>query len=298
MASDPARTRRAAILAGVVVAAVVAVLVLLGNGREPAVRAAATQRSAAEATSTAPGRGASGAASPSDGTGTPAETTSPAPTAGRTTTEPPAAGATAGPTPRVLAGNAPPDGDGRPSVTFIGDSWAVGVGATGQRGYAVLTGEQLGWTYDVLGVSGSGYTQGGAAGITFGQRIDAAVATDADVIVVQGSLNERNSTPSALAAAARTTLERLRREADPHTKVLVVGSTYAPGTPDGTIDWINDAIAGAATQVGLSFIDPTAEHWIDATDPTLWFDVNHPDDAGYRLVADHLARELRVTLVR
>src|SRR6185295_12031144 len=97
MASDPARMRRVAVLAGVVVAAVVAVVVLLGNGREPAVRAAATQRTAAEATSTAPGRGASGAASPSDGTGTPAGTTSPAATAGRTTTEPPAAGATAGP---------------------------------------------------------------------------------------------------------------------------------------------------------------------------------------------------------
>jgi lysophospholipase L1-like esterase len=183
-------------------------------------------------------------------------------------------------------------------VTFIGDSWAVGVGATGQRGYAVLTAEQLGWTYDVLGVSGSGYTQGGSAGVTFGQRVDAAVATDPDVIVVQGSLNERNSTPAALSSAALTTLERLRREADPHTKILVVGSTYAPGTPDPTIDWINDAVGGAAAQVGLPFVDPTAEYWIDATDPALWSDVNHPDDAGYQRVADRLARELRVTLVR
>jgi lysophospholipase L1-like esterase len=290
--------RRWTILAGVVVAAVVAVLVLLGNGREPAVRAAATERSAGAATSTAAARVAPAMASPSDSVGTPEELTSPAPSAGRTTTERPAPGATAGPTPQVLAGNAPPDTDGRPSVTFIGDSWAVGVGATDQRGYAVLTGEQLGWTYDVLGVSGSGYTQGGGAGITFGERVDAAVATDADVIVVQGSLNERNSTPEALASAARTTLERLRREADPRTKILIVGSTYAPGTPDGTIDWINDAIGEAAARIGLPFVDPTAEHWIDATDPGLWADVNHPDDAGYRLVADRLARELRVTLVR
>jgi lysophospholipase L1-like esterase len=288
--------RRVTILAGVVVAAVVAVLVLLGNGRAPTVRAAATERTAAGATGTAPALGVPGAAAPSDGDSATAESTAAAPSAGRTTSGRPAATASA--TPRVLAGNAAPDADGRPSVTFIGDSWAVGVGATGERGYAVLTGEQLGWTYDVLGVSGSGYTQGGAAGITFGQRVDAAVATDADVIVVQGSLNERNSTPPALASAARTTLERLRREADPHTKILVVGSTYAPGTPDGTIDWINDAIGGAAAQVGLQFVDPTAEHWIDATDPTLWSDVNHPDDAGYQVVADHLARELRVTLVR
>jgi hypothetical protein len=28
---------------------------------------------------------------------------------------------------------------GAPSVTFVGDSWTEGVGATGMRGYAVLT---------------------------------------------------------------------------------------------------------------------------------------------------------------
>src|SRR3954470_14591190 len=48
---------------------------------------------------------------------------------------------------------------GAPSVTFVGDSWTEGVGATGMRGYAVLTCEQLGWECHVLGVGGSGYTR-------------------------------------------------------------------------------------------------------------------------------------------
>jgi lysophospholipase L1-like esterase len=183
----------------------------------------------------------------------------------------------------------------RPLVTFIGDSWTAGEGATALRGYAVLTGEQLDWAYQALGVGGSGYTQPGG-GSTFGQRVDRAVDTEADVIVVQGSLNERAGSPGALAPAALETLGRLRAKADPGTEIVVVGSTYTPGTPAATIDWINGAIAGAAEQVGLRFVNPAAERWIDPADPALWHDPDHPNDAGYQLIADHMKSLLRATL--
>jgi lysophospholipase L1-like esterase len=176
------------------------------------------------------------------------------------------------------------------SVTFIGDSWTRGVGATDLRGYAVLTGERLGWSYHVLGVGGSGYTRRGPGerGSTFGERIDRAVATGADVIVVQGSLNERHSTLAALAPAAVETLTRLRAEAAPDTYILVVGAAYNPGTPDARIDGINRAIERAADRAGVPFVDPAAEQWIDPADPDLWADSIHPNDTGHRLVADHL----------
>jgi len=64
------------------------------------------------------------------------------------------------------------------------------------------------------------------------------------------------------------------------------------------MDWINAAIAGAAAQAGLPLVDPAAEGWIDATDPSLSDDPDHPDDVEHQIVADHLERELRVTLVR
>jgi lysophospholipase L1-like esterase len=184
-------------------------------------------------------------------------------------------------------------GDAR-SVTFVGDSWTRGAGATDGRGYAVLTGERLGWSYSVLGVGGSGYTRRGPGehGSTFGERIDAAVATGADVIVVQGSLNERRGTLTDLAPAAVETLTRLRAEAAPETDVLVIGAPYNPGTPDATIDRINLAIEAAADQAGLPFADPAAERWIDPADPGLWADSIHPNDTGHRLVAEHMARLL------
>jgi lysophospholipase L1-like esterase len=182
------------------------------------------------------------------------------------------------------------------SVTFIGDSWTEGFGATALRGYAVLTAEQLGWNYEVLGVGGSGYSVPGR-GSTFGERVDHAVAGDPDVIVVQGSLNERTSTPQALTAAADETLTRLRAEADPHTRILVVAASYTPGTPNATIDWINRAIRGAAARAGLQFVDPAAQDWTDPHDAAIWSDGNHPDDAGYQLIADRL-EPLLMALVR
>ena len=177
------------------------------------------------------------------------------------------------------------------SVTFVGDSWTVGEGATGGRGYAVRTGEVLGWDVEVLGVGGSGYTRLGG-GATFGMRIDRAVDSGADVVVVQGSLNERNGRPDLLAAAALATLSRLSSEVAAGTQVLVVGASYTPGTPDATIDWINEAIGAAAQQVGLPFVDPAEENWTDPDEPAIWADPNHPNDAGYQRIADRLAVRL------
>lgn len=181
-----------------------------------------------------------------------------------------------------------------PVVTFVGDSWTVGEGATKLRGYAVLTGERLGWRYHVLGVSGSGYVQVGR-GATYGDRIDRAVATDADVIVVQGSLNEQNSRVSDVATAARSTLAELAAAAAPGTRILVVGAPYTPGSPPSVIDPINEAIAAGARSAGLTFVDPAVENWTDPADPSLWLDPNHPNDAGHQLIADRLVPLLRET---
>ena len=186
----------------------------------------------------------------------------------------------------------------RADVTFVGDSWTVGLGATGHRGYAVLTGEELGREYEVLGVSGSGYTRPGTADSTFGERIGAAVATGAEVIVVQGSVNERAASPQELAPAAVATLTRLRAEADADTRILVLGASGTPGTPPAVVAWINDAVEAAADEAGVSFVDVAEENWTDPADPAIWADALHPNDAGHQLVADRLTPLLEDMLDR
>ena len=184
-----------------------------------------------------------------------------------------------------------------PVVTFIGDSWTEGVGATALRGYAVLTAEQLDWNSYVLGVGGSGYVQSGR-GSTFDQRVERAVATHPDVVVVQGSLNERRTPLEELEPATLRTMAHLRSAVDDGTIVLVVGSSYTPGTDRAVIDGINDTVAAAAERAGFEFVDPAAENWTDPADAGVWADPNHPNDTGHRQIADRLAPLLESLLDR
>ncbi len=181
-----------------------------------------------------------------------------------------------------------PAGGGTPSVTFVGDSWTVGLGAIDTGGYAPLTAEQLGWRYTELGFSGSGYVRPGE-GAPFADRIDDAVAGRPSAIVVQGSLNDQAADVDDVAAAARDTLARLREAAGPGTGILVVGAPGCPGCDAGAIAAINDVLVEAADAAGLRFVDPAEQEWVDPDDPGLWADPLHPNDEGYRRMADRLA---------
>jgi lysophospholipase L1-like esterase len=179
-----------------------------------------------------------------------------------------------------------------PRVAFIGDSWTEGIGATALEGYAVVTAERLGWDAEVLGVGGSGYVARGR-GSTFEQRVDRAVAFDPDVVVVQGSINERATDLGVLASAAERTLDELRDKVDDDARILVVGASYAPGEDVGVVAGINRTIGAAAARADLPFVNPAAENWSDPQDPSIWADPRHLNDLGCRLVADHLVPLLR-----
>lgn len=192
------------------------------------------------------------------------------------------------PSPSSAAAGSPP------VVTFVGDSWTAAFGSQSGRGYAEPAAEQAGWTSHILGVDGTGYLQG-APDQTFARRIAPAAETDADVVIVQGSLNEKRSDLSELEPAARDTLSDLKAAVGPATVVLVIGASYTPGTDPGTIEEINDAIGSAADTVGVRFVDPAVENWNDPADPAIWADADHPNDAGYRLIADHVSELLEET---
>ena len=184
-----------------------------------------------------------------------------------------------------------------PVVAFIGDSWTEGIGATALRGFADLVADQLGWDHYALGVGGSGYEARGR-GSTFDDRVARAVSTDPDVIVVQGSINDRSATPDELERAALTTLGHLRSAADPGTAILVLGASYTPGLDPSVIDGINDAIGAAAERTDVRFVDPAAENWNDPSRPVIWADDAHPNDIGHQVLADRLAPVLESLIER
>jgi lysophospholipase L1-like esterase len=182
-----------------------------------------------------------------------------------------------------------------PFVSFIGDSWTYGTGATDRVGYAYLTGRLLGWTHRVLGVGGSGYVRDGA-GRPFDDRIVPAVSGNPDVVVIQGSINERDTPVEELAPAAARTLGRLVRAAGPDTTVVVLGASYVPGVPDAKVDRVNDTVRAAAGRLGLPFVDVAAENWSDPADPAVWADRAHVNDAGAQQIAERLAPVLQTVL--
>jgi lysophospholipase L1-like esterase len=183
-----------------------------------------------------------------------------------------------------------------PFVSFIGDSWTDGSGATDKVGYAYLTGRQLGWTHRVLGVGGSGYVRGGAGNVPFDERILPAVSGNPDVVVIQGSINERSTPTPELSAAVADTLTRLVRAAGPDTAVVVLGASHVPGVPVEYVDKVNDVVRAEAARQGLRFVDVAAEVWSDPADPTIWADPYHVNDAGAQQIAQRLAPVLQAVV--
>jgi lysophospholipase L1-like esterase len=163
-------------------------------------------------------------------------------------------------------------------------------------GYAYLTGRQLGWTHRVLGVGGSGYVRGGAGNVPFDERILPAVSGNPDVVVIQGSINERSTPTPELSAAVADTLARLVRAAGPDTAVVVLGASHVPGVPVEYVDKVNDVVRAEAARQGLRFVDVAAEVWSDPADPTIWADPYHVNDAGAQQIAQRLAPVLQAVV--
>jgi lysophospholipase L1-like esterase len=62
--------------------------------------------------------------------------------------------------------------------------------------------------------------------------------------------------------------------------------------PRAAVEAVRDALAAAAGQAGLRFVDPIADGWLEPPDG-LYADGLHPDEDGYARLADELAEDLR-----
>ncbi|SFO94351.1 Lysophospholipase L1 [Geodermatophilus dictyosporus] len=177
-------------------------------------------------------------------------------------------------------------------AVFLGDSYTVGVGTSVGPTYAARTADRLGWTEVDAGQSGTGYVADGGGGdrAPFRARVPDVAQAAPDVVVVQGSTNDAG-VPSVEVGAAATALYADLAAAVPGARVVVLGPLAAPGVPRAEIEAIRDALAAAAAQAGLLFVDPVAGDWL-APSQGLWADSTHPDDEGYAVVADELVAAL------
>ncbi|WP_372728864.1 SGNH/GDSL hydrolase family protein [Nocardioides sp.] len=140
-------------------------------------------------------------------------------------------------------------GEGR-RVVVIGDSWAVGAGL---REPTHSWPSRLPGAVRVAGFSGSGFsrTASRCAGASYADRSAAALARGADLVVVQGGLNDVDQSTAAIEAGFRDLVRELRGY-----RVVVVGPAIAPARA-AAVPRVNAVLGRLADEHGIAYVDAT-----------------------------------------
>ncbi|WP_345751746.1 SGNH/GDSL hydrolase family protein [Microbacterium rhizophilus] len=185
-----------------------------------------------------------------------------------------------------------------PRVLVFGDSWTWGPAGANERGYAYQLGDLLGGRSTVDGAPGSGYQMPGATDATFVERIERMKPTSRyDLIVVQGSLNDRDQVADFYPGAVNAAWDALAAK-HPGTPIVILGPAPRMLPVEPGIARVDRELARLAAQRGWWYISPIAEDWITARDyrayinPKGAVDELHPTIAGHRALAKLLAADL------
>lgn len=177
-----------------------------------------------------------------------------------------------------------------PHIAVLGDSFANAVGADEvDEGYPRRLADQLALDVVTFAQGGTGYTNPGQVEqgeTTFVGRVGELAAVHPRLVVVQGSLNDRERPAPEVQAAAEFTLRTIRVSM-PDATIVAVGPapTYAIPAVDPS------PVQRAASGVGAVFLDSTG--WVPPADAANWAgDGVHPSSEGHRLLAERLAAEL------
>ncbi|SBS74502.1 SGNH/GDSL hydrolase family protein [uncultured Microbacterium sp.] len=181
-----------------------------------------------------------------------------------------------------------------PTVLIFGDSWTFGSAASDPAlGYAYVVSDLTGWTTVVDGVRGSGYLKPGIDGPDFGTRIAALdPAIEPDLVIIQGSINDRRLPATGYAAAVDAAWDRLSATY-PSARIVVLGPAPQVLPVQKATARIDRDLARLAGERGWWYLSPLREGWIteanylDVIDTGIGRD--HPSTAGHRYLAERLA---------
>lgn len=192
-----------------------------------------------------------------------------------------------------------PTGDG-PLVAFYGDSYTLGTGASdpAERWSSIISAER-GWREFNPSVNGLGFVNNRPAGDA-GDLPGRIVAEHPDIVFVTMGLNDNFSYDRAgdrIRTAIDDDLHRLR-DGLPDARIVVVEPFWYTAERPPSVDVIIGWVREAADDIGADWI-PGASRWLDghyagAADSWMASDGLHPDDEGYR----HMADEMDAALAR
>lgn len=161
-------------------------------------------------------------------------------------------------------------------VVVIGDSWSAGLGLDQP---ATSWPTRLQGRIHVAGFSGSGFSAKSSPckGVSFADRADRALRGGADLVVVEGGLNDVDRPDSEI----RSGFARLMRTLRPYD-VVVVGPARAPDRARG-VPRVDRLLASLAAQHGVAYV-ATSDLDLSYLDDRL-----HLTAAGHRAFGDAVA---------
>jgi len=164
-------------------------------------------------------------------------------------------------------------------VVVIGDSWSAGLGLDRIAGSWP---SRLGGSVRVAGFSGSGFSEqaGSCRHVSFADRAPAALRGGADLVVVEGGLNDYDVPDADIRAG----FARLMRELRGH-RVVVVGPATAPSRAD-RVPRVDALLARLAASYGVGYVRTAG-----LTLPYLG-DRLHLTAAGHEQFGDYVARQI------
>ncbi|QMU97864.1 SGNH/GDSL hydrolase family protein [Microbacterium esteraromaticum] len=203
----------------------------------------------------------------------------------------PVAAAESGLSPAALA--LPED----PEVLVFGDSWTYGSAATVPTdGYAYRLARLIAGDTVVRGVRGSGYQRPGVDGPDFLTRVaELETWIDPDLIILQGSINDRRSDAAAYPAAVNAVWDAVVAKY-PGIPIVILGPAPHELPVGASTARIDRDLAGLAAARGWWYISPVQEDWITESNYLQLIDAGvgrkHPSDAGHAYLADKVAAAL------
>lgn len=177
-----------------------------------------------------------------------------------------------------------------PKAAFIGDSYTAGSGAnTKFNRWSSLLSEERGWIELNYGIGGTNYATGSRErnGRPFHDRLTDLVISQPDIVIVSSaglSLSERQE------LGIKQTFQTLRSEL-PDARIIAVSPFYwREELPLRHIKF-GEQIRDAVQDAGGEYLD--IGHPLGADYPALIAaDGNHPNDAGYEMIAKRVSAEL------
>lgn len=179
-----------------------------------------------------------------------------------------------------------------PRIDILGDSYVAGSaeGGTGSANWTKLIGTRF---YDlgdrvelnVIAQPGSGYVARGTTNLIFREAATLRLRPTADVVLVFGSRNDGRQDEEAMYNAAKLLYSDILDMA-PQAKILVVGPVWVDADVPDFIVANNKAMARAAAEMQVQYVDALAGGWFAGTEEGLiGADGIHPTDAGHAYLA-------------